>query len=60
MEIPMDDQITKIVDLSQIDESVGAIAEIMQLDPDATDIDSLYELLENWLTDNGFEITDEN
>jgi hypothetical protein len=60
MEIHMDDQITKIVDLSQIDESVGAIAEIMQLNPDTTDIDSLYELLENWLIDNGFEITDEN
>ena len=50
----------KLVDFSQIDESVGAIAEIMQLHPDTIDIDTLYHLLVNWLEDNGYEITDEN
>jgi hypothetical protein len=59
MEMPMDPT-TKLVDFSQIDECVGAIAEIMQLHPDTTDIDTLYHLLEEWLEDNGYEITNEN
>lgn len=59
MENPMHELI-KLVDYSQIDESVGAIAQIMQLHPDTIDIDNLYRLLENWLEDNGYEITNEN
>lgn len=59
MEISMDTPI-KLVDFSQIDECVGSIAEIMQLHPDTTDIDTLYHLLEGWLEDNGYEITNEN
>jgi hypothetical protein len=53
-------ELTKLVDYSQIDESVGVIAQIMQLHPDTIDIDNLYRLLENWLEDNGYEITNEN
>lgn len=54
------DELAKLVDYSQIDESVGALAEIMQLHPDMVDLDSLYGVLQNWLEDNGFEITNEN
>ena len=54
------DELIKIVNYSQIDESVGAVVEIMQLHPDTVDLDSLYQVLQNWLEDNGLEITNEN
>jgi len=54
------DELIKIVNYSQIDESVGAVVEIMQLHPDTVDLDSLYQVLQNWLEDNGLEIANKN
>jgi hypothetical protein len=52
------DELIKIVDYSQIDESVGQAIETMQLPPDMAD--DLFAVLSNWLTDNDYEIVDEN
>jgi hypothetical protein len=54
------EDLAKLVNSTQIDESVGAVAEIMQLHPDTVDLGSLYRVLENWVEENGYEITNEN
>jgi hypothetical protein len=48
----------KLVDYSQVDESVGQAIETMQLPPEMAD--SLFMLLCDWLGENDYEITNEN
>jgi hypothetical protein len=52
------DELIKIVNYSQIDESVGQAIETMQLPPDMAD--SMFMLLCDWLEENNYEIANEN
>jgi hypothetical protein len=52
------DELIKIVNYSQIDESVGQAIETMQLPPDMAD--DLFAMFCDWLTENDYEIVEEN
>lgn len=52
------DTTIKLVDYSQIDETVGQALEIMQLPAEMSD--SLFMILCEWLEENDYELTKEN
>jgi hypothetical protein len=52
------DKPIKLVDYSQVDESVGQAIETMQLPPEMAD--SLFMLLCDWLDENDYELIKEN